>query len=158
MICFQDRFLLEVVLRAQSWEVLSALNFHWRQQGLWHLAWAPLTSLSALPAVSVTSGHLQELPCALPPASLPLRVGALCLWLQTLLYPNCWVLQTLFIRGSSKCCLLVAPIKIQRFYHLWHFSAVAGLAKVSHRKLLHMPSICPSGGMKWTFHTACTGC
>lgn len=124
MICFQDRFLLEVILTGQSWEVFSALNFHWRQQELWHLGWAPVTSLFPLPAAPVTSGHLQELACALHPAYLPLRVGALCLGLQTLLSTA----------GSWKYCLSVAPIKIQRVHHLWHFSAVAGLAEVSHRQ------------------------
>lgn len=134
MICFQDSFLLEVVLAAWSWEVLSALNFPWRQWGprTWHLGWGPLPFPVTIPAAPMTSRHLQELACALHPSYLPLNVGALCLRLQALPYHDRRVLQMLFICGSSKCYLSVAPIKIQRVYHVWHLNAFAGLAAASH--------------------------
>lgn len=144
MICFQDSFLLEVVLTAWSWEVLSALICYWRQQRLskWHLIWGPWSSLVTVLAAPMTSGHLQELAWTL---YLLLNAGALCLGLQTPLYHNCWVLQILLIYGSSKLYLSVSPIKIRTVYHLWPLNAVTGLAGISHRQAIAVYQCCLSG-------------
>lgn len=89
MICFQDSFLLEVVLAAWSWEVLKYPELALTSEGpAGSTGMGPAAPPSHQPSCSSDTWTLAGAGLCFAP-SLPVpKVGALHLWLQPILYHN----------------------------------------------------------------------